>query len=77
MKNPIKSVSRPLDTPAVLATQVNLAVTDHGWRLTFGEQVSEEEAVYHTGVFLPTATAHQLTQLMIETMHKQKDAHTL
>lgn len=77
MKKPIKPASRPLDTPAVFATQVNVAVTDHGWRLTFGEQVTEDEASYHVGVFLPTTTAHQLTDLMMSSMQKQKGGNSV
>lgn len=65
---------RPLDIPAVLATQANLAITDDGWRLTFGEPISEKETVFHTAVFLPTTTAHQLTELMASSAQKQKAA---
>lgn len=68
----MKKSDRPLDIPAVLATQVNLAITDSGWRLSFGEQISEKEAAYHVAVFLPTATAHQLTEMMAT--QKQKNA---
>ena len=70
-----KPSANPLDTPAVLATQVNLAVTDHGWRLTFGEAINEKDAAYHMAVFLPTATAHQLTELMVSSAQKQKNAN--
>lgn len=60
------------DAPATLTTQVNLVVSDQGWRLSFGEQSGENEAQYHVAVFLPTPTAYQLTELMMSTMKKQK-----
>lgn len=61
-----------LEVPARLSTQVNLIVTDHGWRLTFGEAIDEKNAHYHTAVFLPTETAHQLTELLATSAKKQK-----
>lgn len=61
-----------LEVRAHLATQVNLVVTDHGWRLTFGEAVDEKNSQYHTAVFLPTETAHQLSELMADSARKQK-----
>lgn len=64
----------PFDPAAVFATQVNLAITDSGWRLAFGEQVNEKESVYRFAVFLPTATAHQLTELMASSVQKQTNA---
>lgn len=66
--------TKPLEVPAPLATQVNLMITDHGWRLSFGEPISEKLTYYHTAVFLPTTTAHQLTELMISSRQKQQGA---
>lgn len=73
MKAPKKLAPRPHEVPAVLATQVNLSITDHGWRLTFGEPVDEHDVNYHTGVFLPTTIAHQLVDLMNSSMQKQRN----
>lgn len=64
--------TNPLEVPATVATQVNLAITDNGWRISFGEQVNEKDANYHVAVFLPTVTAHQLTDMMA----KQKNANS-
>lgn len=74
MKKP-KPTARPFEIPATVATQVNVAVTDHGWRLTFGEPIDDTDINYHTAVFLPTQTAHQLTDLMLASFKKQQDVN--
>jgi hypothetical protein len=53
-----------LNIPAIFTTQVNLMVSDDGWRLTFGEPTSEDGAKYHSAVFLPMRTALQLIDLL-------------
>ncbi len=66
MKAPSQKLGTPqhLDVPAIFTTQVNLMVSDDGWRLTFGEPISETAARYHTAVFLPLRTAMQLIDLL-------------
>lgn len=76
VKEPKPNTPTPLTIPAIFATQVNLVVTDNGWRLSFGEPIDEKEAVYHTAVFLPTVTAHQLVELMVATAKKQGHVET-
>lgn len=61
-----------LGTTAMFSTQVNLVVSDDGWRISFGEPTDAKGgAIYHTAVYLPTRIAHQLTELLLDTRNKQ------
>lgn len=64
-----------LNTTAKYSTQVNLVVSEDGWRISFGEPTDANgTAVYHTAVYLPTQVAHQLTELLVDTRSKQTSA---
>ncbi len=64
------------EIPAIMSTQVNLLVSDDGWRISFGEQTGETTSLYHVAVFLPMATALRLTELLAQTVQKQNAAKT-